>query len=67
MVHYKPKSPQRRVFVCASELALDESHSHQRIGPVYHRGRSPSTSTKESQGGGRDHVNDQKLLGASLR
>ncbi|RZS27813.1 hypothetical protein BHM03_00061338, partial [Ensete ventricosum] len=37
--------PQRRVFVCASELALDESLSHQHMGAVYHRGRSPSAST----------------------
>ncbi|RRT41351.1 hypothetical protein B296_00047975 [Ensete ventricosum] len=54
----------RRVFMCASELALDESLSHQ---VVYHRGRSPSASTSESHGGGRDHVNDQELLGALLR
>ncbi|RWW32471.1 hypothetical protein GW17_00002842 [Ensete ventricosum] len=59
--------PQRRVFVCASELALDESLSHQHMGTVYHRGRSPSASTSESYGGGRDHVNDQELLGAPLR
>ncbi|RWW53538.1 hypothetical protein BHE74_00039966 [Ensete ventricosum] len=45
---------QRRVFVCASELALDKSLSHQYMGAVYH-------------GGGRDHVNDQELLGAPLR
>ncbi|RWW24051.1 hypothetical protein GW17_00011668 [Ensete ventricosum] len=31
--------PQRRVFVCASELALDESLSHQHMGAVYHRRR----------------------------
>ncbi|RWW32320.1 hypothetical protein GW17_00003010 [Ensete ventricosum] len=37
--------PQRRVFVCASELALDESLSHQHMGAVYHRRRSPSAST----------------------
>ncbi|RWV91711.1 hypothetical protein GW17_00045976 [Ensete ventricosum] len=37
--------PQRRVFVCVSELALDESLSHQHMGAVYHRGRSPSAST----------------------
>ncbi|RZS12113.1 hypothetical protein BHM03_00043499 [Ensete ventricosum] len=37
--------PQRRVFVCASELALDESLGHQLMGVVYHRGRSPSAST----------------------
>ncbi|RZS12948.1 hypothetical protein BHM03_00044462 [Ensete ventricosum] len=36
---------QRRVFVCASELALDESLSHQHMGAVYHQGRSPSAST----------------------
>ncbi|RWV95111.1 hypothetical protein GW17_00042293 [Ensete ventricosum] len=59
--------PQRRVFVCASELALDESLDHQHMGAVYHRGRSPSASTSESHGGGRDHVNDQELLGAPLR
>ncbi|RRT34071.1 hypothetical protein B296_00025984 [Ensete ventricosum] len=35
--------PQRRVFVCASELALDESLSHQHMGVIYYRGRSPST------------------------
>ncbi|RWV79619.1 hypothetical protein GW17_00059216 [Ensete ventricosum] len=29
------------VFVCASKLALDESLSHQHMGAVYHRGRSP--------------------------
>ncbi|RRT50602.1 hypothetical protein B296_00020359 [Ensete ventricosum] len=58
---------QRRVFVCASELALDESLSHQYMGAVYHRGRSPSASTIESYRGGRDHVNDQELLGAPLR
>ncbi|RWV91789.1 hypothetical protein GW17_00045894 [Ensete ventricosum] len=28
--------------MCASELALDESLSHQHMGAVYHRGRSPS-------------------------
>ncbi|RZS02338.1 hypothetical protein BHM03_00032381 [Ensete ventricosum] len=54
------------VFVCASELALDESLSHRHMGAVYHRGRSPSASTSESYGGGRDHVNDQELLGAPL-
>ncbi|RWW60391.1 hypothetical protein BHE74_00032618 [Ensete ventricosum] len=43
--------PQRRVFVCASELALDESLSHQHMRAVYHRGRSPSASTSESHGG----------------
>ncbi|RWW14812.1 hypothetical protein GW17_00021385 [Ensete ventricosum] len=59
--------PQRPVFVCASELALDESLSHQHMGAVYHRGRSPNASTSESHGGGRDHVNDQELLGAPLR
>ncbi|RWW50847.1 hypothetical protein BHE74_00042859 [Ensete ventricosum] len=59
--------PQRRVFVCASELALDESLDHQHRGAVYHRGRSPSTSTSESHGVGRDHVNDQELLGAPLQ
>ncbi|RWV88809.1 hypothetical protein GW17_00049076 [Ensete ventricosum] len=59
--------PQRRVFMRASELALDESLSHQHMGAVYHRGRSPSASTNESHGGGRDHVNDQELLGAPLR
>ncbi|RZS12347.1 hypothetical protein BHM03_00043770 [Ensete ventricosum] len=32
---------QRRVFVCVSELALDESLSHRHIGAIYHRGRSP--------------------------
>ncbi|RWV92983.1 hypothetical protein GW17_00044595 [Ensete ventricosum] len=58
--------PQRWVFVCASKLALDESHSHQHMGVVYHRGRSPSASTRESHGGGRDHMNDQELLGAPL-
>ncbi|RZS26148.1 hypothetical protein BHM03_00059453 [Ensete ventricosum] len=58
--------PQRRVFVCASELALDESLSHQHMGAVYYRGRSPSASTSESYGGGRDHVKDQELLGAPL-
>ncbi|RWV96865.1 hypothetical protein GW17_00040392 [Ensete ventricosum] len=57
----------RLVFVCALELALDESLSHQHMGAVYHRGRSPSASTSESHGGGRDHVNDQELLGAPLR
>ncbi|RWW29117.1 hypothetical protein GW17_00006370 [Ensete ventricosum] len=59
--------PQRRVFVCASELTLDESFSHQHMGAVYHRGRSPSASTNESHRGGRDHVNDQELLGAPLQ
>ncbi|RWV98560.1 hypothetical protein GW17_00038583 [Ensete ventricosum] len=59
--------PQRQVFVCASKLALDESLSHQHMGAMYHRGRSPSASTSESHGGGRDHVNDQELLGAPLR
>ncbi|RZR93622.1 hypothetical protein BHM03_00022177 [Ensete ventricosum] len=34
--------PQRRVFVCALELVLDESLSHHHMGAVYHRGRSPS-------------------------
>ncbi|RWW56020.1 hypothetical protein BHE74_00037287, partial [Ensete ventricosum] len=29
--------PQRRVFVCASELALDESLSHRHMGAVYDR------------------------------
>ncbi|RZR82135.1 hypothetical protein BHM03_00008488 [Ensete ventricosum] len=41
----------RRVFVCASELALDESLSHQHMGVVYHRGSSQITSTSESHGG----------------
>ncbi|RWV77769.1 hypothetical protein BHE74_00035899 [Ensete ventricosum] len=59
--------PQRRVFVCVSKLTLDESISHQHMGAVYHRGRSPSASTSESYGGGRDHVNDQELLGAPLQ
>ncbi|RRT64178.1 hypothetical protein B296_00010926 [Ensete ventricosum] len=59
--------PQRWVFVCASELALDECLSHQHMGVVYYRGRSPSASTNESHGVGRDHVNDQELLGAPLR
>ncbi|RZS22379.1 hypothetical protein BHM03_00055155 [Ensete ventricosum] len=31
---------QRRVFVCASELALDERLSH--LGVIYHRGKSSS-------------------------
>ncbi|RWV85377.1 hypothetical protein GW17_00052834, partial [Ensete ventricosum] len=57
----------RRVFVCASELVLDESLSHPHMGAIYHRGRSPSASTSESHGGGRDHVNDQELLGGPLR
>ncbi|RWV89366.1 hypothetical protein GW17_00048485 [Ensete ventricosum] len=55
------------VFVCASELALDESLSHWHMGAVYHRGISPSASTSESHGRGRDHMNDQELLGAPLR
>ncbi|RWW21614.1 hypothetical protein BHE74_00024553 [Ensete ventricosum] len=55
------------VFVCASKLALDESLSHQHMGVVYYRGKSSSASTSESYGGGRDHVNDQELLGAPLR
>ncbi|RWW61873.1 hypothetical protein BHE74_00031029 [Ensete ventricosum] len=59
--------PKRWVFMCASELALDESLSHQYMGVVYYPGRSPNVSTNESYGGGRDHVNDQELLGASLR
>ncbi|RRT44948.1 hypothetical protein B296_00037915 [Ensete ventricosum] len=58
---------QRRVFVCASELALEESLSHQHMRVVYHRGRSSSASISESHGGGRDHVNDQELLGAPLQ
>ncbi|RRT62883.1 hypothetical protein B296_00012697 [Ensete ventricosum] len=58
---------QRWVFMCASKLALDESLSHRHMGAVYHRGRSPSASASESHGGGRDHVNDQELLGAPLR
>ncbi|RWW16008.1 hypothetical protein GW17_00020128 [Ensete ventricosum] len=37
--------PQRWVFVCTSELALDESLSHQHMGVMYHRGRSLSAST----------------------
>ncbi|RWW38973.1 hypothetical protein BHE74_00055739 [Ensete ventricosum] len=37
--------PQRWVFVCALELALDDSLSHQHMGAVYHRERSSSTST----------------------
>ncbi|RZR82431.1 hypothetical protein BHM03_00008825 [Ensete ventricosum] len=40
--------------VCASKLALDESLSHQHMRVVYHRGRSPSASTSESHGEGRD-------------
>ncbi|RRT66924.1 hypothetical protein B296_00008625 [Ensete ventricosum] len=59
--------PQRWVFVYASELALDESLSHQHMGAIYHRGRSPSVCTSGSHGGGYDHVNDQELLGAPLR
>ncbi|RRT71669.1 hypothetical protein B296_00010204 [Ensete ventricosum] len=59
--------PQRQVFVYASELAFDESLSHQYMGAAYHRGRSPSASTSESHGGGHDHVNDRELLGAPLR
>ncbi|RRT34371.1 hypothetical protein B296_00025696 [Ensete ventricosum] len=34
--------PKRRVFMCPSELALDESLSHQYMGAVYYTGRSPS-------------------------
>ncbi|RZR94314.1 hypothetical protein BHM03_00022988 [Ensete ventricosum] len=60
-------SSERRVFVCASKLALDESLSHQHMEAVYHRGRSPSASTRESHGGGRDNVNNPELLGAPLR
>ncbi|RWW36556.1 hypothetical protein BHE74_00058410 [Ensete ventricosum] len=52
--------------MCASKLALDENRSHQHMGAVYHRGRNPSASTRESHGGGHDHVNDQELLGAPL-
>ncbi|RWW44364.1 hypothetical protein BHE74_00049873, partial [Ensete ventricosum] len=48
----------RWLFVCALELALDESLSHRHTGAVYHRGRSPSASVSESHGGGRDHDND---------
>ncbi|RWW68139.1 hypothetical protein BHE74_00024350 [Ensete ventricosum] len=33
---------QRQIFVCASEFALDESLSHQHMGAVHHRGRSPT-------------------------
>ncbi|RRT65725.1 hypothetical protein B296_00000285 [Ensete ventricosum] len=57
---------ERRVFVYVSKLALNESLSHQHMGVVYHRGRSPSASTSESHGGRREHVNDQELLGAPL-
>ncbi|RWV86386.1 hypothetical protein GW17_00051724 [Ensete ventricosum] len=42
---------QRRVFVCTSELALDESLDHQHMGAVYHRGSSQIVSTSESHGG----------------
>ncbi|RWV96376.1 hypothetical protein GW17_00040920 [Ensete ventricosum] len=58
-------SSERRV--CASELALDESLSHQHMGAVYHQGRSPSACTSESHGGRRNQVNDQELLEAPLR
>ncbi|RRT60753.1 hypothetical protein B296_00033858 [Ensete ventricosum] len=58
--------PQRRVFVCASELASDGSLSHQHMRAVYRRGRNQSASISESHGGGCDHVNDQELLGAPL-
>ncbi|RWW79026.1 hypothetical protein BHE74_00012713 [Ensete ventricosum] len=57
----------RRVFVCALELVLDESLSHQHMGAVYNRRSSSSAITNESHGGGRDYVNDQELLGAPLR
>ncbi|RWW55612.1 hypothetical protein BHE74_00037741 [Ensete ventricosum] len=39
--------PQRRVFVCASELVLDKSLSHQHMRAVYHRGRSPTSVRNE--------------------
>ncbi|RWW49097.1 hypothetical protein BHE74_00044786 [Ensete ventricosum] len=58
-------SSERRVFMCASELALHENLSHRHMA-VYHRGRSPSASTSESHGGVCDHMSDQKLLGAPL-
>ncbi|RZS14183.1 hypothetical protein BHM03_00045840 [Ensete ventricosum] len=58
-------SSERRV--CASELALDESLSHQHMGAVYHQGRRPSACTSESHGGRRNQVNDQELLEAPLR
>ncbi|RWW54505.1 hypothetical protein BHE74_00038912 [Ensete ventricosum] len=48
--------------MCASEFTLDEGLSHQHMGAVYHRGKSPSASTSESHEGGCDNVNDQELL-----
>ncbi|RRT51342.1 hypothetical protein B296_00049881 [Ensete ventricosum] len=42
----------RRVFrACASNLASNESLSHQHMGVVYHRGKSQIVSTSESHGG----------------
>ncbi|RWW23699.1 hypothetical protein GW17_00012043 [Ensete ventricosum] len=65
--------PQRRVFVYASELALDESLSHQHMGAVYHRGRSPNASTKllgghsgVEVGGQKGRGSDDKSNGARL-
>ncbi|RRT67444.1 hypothetical protein B296_00018506 [Ensete ventricosum] len=48
----------RRVFVCASELVLDESLSHQHMGAVYHRGISPS--------GRKERGSDDESSGAQL-
>ncbi|RRT35443.1 hypothetical protein B296_00037861, partial [Ensete ventricosum] len=43
---------ERRVFhVYESKLASDESLGHQRMGAVYHRGRSQIVGTSESHGG----------------
>ncbi|RWV77007.1 hypothetical protein GW17_00062226 [Ensete ventricosum] len=65
--------PQRRVFVCVSELALDESLGHQHMRVVYHRGRSPSASTKllgghsgVEAGGRKGRGSDDESSGAQL-
>ncbi|RZS01382.1 hypothetical protein BHM03_00031231 [Ensete ventricosum] len=61
--------PQRQVFVCASELALDESLSHQHMGAVYHRGRSLKLLGGHSgveAGGRKERGSDDESRGAQL-
>ncbi|RWW55863.1 hypothetical protein BHE74_00037464 [Ensete ventricosum] len=61
--------PQRRVFVCASELALDESLGQQHMRAVYHRGRSPKLLGGHSgveAGGRKGRGSDDESSGAQL-
>ncbi|RWW36039.1 hypothetical protein BHE74_00058961 [Ensete ventricosum] len=55
----------RRVFVCALELALDESLSHQHMGAVYHRGRSPNESLGRQHMGAVYHRGSSQIASTS--